>query len=140
MSVYLDASVLVALFSNDTFTAVADAAFRGRRLDVAVSDFAAAEFMSVIARRFRNKELTKKEASTAFEAFDGWSATSATVIEVFSADIRAAGMSVRRLTVNLRAPDAIHIAIAQRIGAELATFDAKMSSAAKALGIGIFAW
>ena len=138
MSIYLDASVLVALFSTDMFTAAADRAFRGRSLAVAVSDFAAAEFASVIARRLRNKELTKGEALAAFAAFDGWSAHAPSRVDVISADIRAATRSVRQLTMNLRAPDAIHIAIAQRIGAELATFDGKMSAAAAALGAGVF--
>ncbi|HUJ47190.1 MAG TPA: type II toxin-antitoxin system VapC family toxin [Rhizomicrobium sp.] len=138
MSVYLDASVLVALFSTDTFTTAADRAFRGRTLAVVVSDFAAAEFASVIARRFRNKELTKSDAVAAFAAFDGWHARAPARVEVFSADVRAASVSVRQLTANLRAPDAIHLAIARRVGAELATFDSKMASAAAASGIKIF--
>lgn len=138
MSVYLDASVLVALFSVDAFTPVADRAFRGRSLGIVVSDFAAAEFASVIARRFRNKDLTKQDAQTAFAAFDGWSARAAVRVQIFSADIRAAEGSVRQLAVNLRAPDAIHIATAQRIGAELATFDTKMATAARSLGAAIF--
>jgi hypothetical protein len=35
----------------------------------------------------------------------------------------------------LRTPDAINIAIAQRLDAALATFDAKMAFSARALGI-----
>jgi uncharacterized protein len=35
----------------------------------------------------------------------------------------------------LRAPDAIHIAMAQRVGAALVTFDRRMAAAARALGI-----
>jgi len=42
---------------------------------------------------------------------------------------------LRDLTLGLRAPDAINIAIAQRLGAELATFDKKMATAASKLGV-----
>jgi predicted nucleic acid-binding protein len=42
---------------------------------------------------------------------------------------------LRRLDLNLRTPDAIHIAIAQRLGAELATFDVRMAESAEALGV-----
>ena len=37
----------------------------------------------------------------------------------------------------LRTPDAIHIAIAQRIRATLVTFDQRMSESARALGMAV---
>ena len=42
---------------------------------------------------------------------------------------------IRRPGVNLRAPDAIHIAAAQRLGATLLTLDNGMARAADALGV-----
>jgi hypothetical protein len=47
---------------------------------------------------------------------------------------RRTGAALRRLDLTLRTPDALNIAIAQRVGATLATFDAKMADAARALG------
>ena len=44
---------------------------------------------------------------------------------------------LRRLDLPLRTPDAINIAIAQRIDAALATFDDKMRAAATAIGVSI---
>jgi predicted nucleic acid-binding protein len=41
---------------------------------------------------------------------------------------------IRRLDLPLKAPDAIHIAIAQRVNAQLATFDQQMANAAGAVG------
>lgn len=48
--------------------------------------------------------------------------------------MKAAEAFVRRLDLTLRAPDALHIAMAQRNGAALVTFDEKMAACAKALG------
>jgi predicted nucleic acid-binding protein len=50
VSVYLDASVLVALFTHDLLGARADAFLRTHSPVLVVSDFAAAEFASAIAR------------------------------------------------------------------------------------------
>ena len=44
---------------------------------------------------------------------------------------------LRRLDLTLRTPDALHIAIAQRLAAELMTFDQKMAASARALGTAV---
>lgn len=56
-------------------------------------------------------------------------------VETTAADVRVAEAFVRRLDLTLRAPDALNIAIAQRTGAALATFDEKMAAAAQALSV-----
>jgi predicted nucleic acid-binding protein len=55
------------------------------------------------------------------------------------ADIQAAAAIIRRLDLNIRAPDAIHLAIARRIGASIVTFDHRMADNAPALGIAVAA-
>jgi predicted nucleic acid-binding protein len=52
-------------------------------------------------------------------------------------DRSAADLFIRRLDLPLRAPDAINIAIAQRVGATLATFDDKMAECARTLGTNV---
>ena len=52
---------------------------------------------------------------------------------MITADIKSALTFLRRLDLTLRAADAINIAIAQRIGLDLATFDQKMAASAAAL-------
>jgi uncharacterized protein len=42
---------------------------------------------------------------------------------------------LRRLDLNLRAPDALNIAVAQRLGIAIATFDQRMAVAARRLGV-----
>jgi len=53
VSVYLGASVLVALLMVDALTARADAFFRANTPVLIVSDFTAIEFASAVARRVR---------------------------------------------------------------------------------------
>ena len=134
MNAYFDASVLVALFAVDTFTSRARAVLKLPNLIAMVSAFAATEFASVLARRVRTGALTAGEAHLAFANFDGWTARAAQRLEIFPGDLVFAETYLRRLDLNLRAPDAIHIAIAQRVGATLVTFDDKMAAAAKMLG------
>lgn len=133
MSLYLDTSVLVALFTEDHFTGRAEALFETRDV-LNVSDYASAKFASVIARHARMHELTARQARTVFRTFDAWVAQTGQVVDTTPADVRAAERSLRRLDLPLRAPDAIHIAIARRLGAALATFDEKMVLSARKLG------
>ena len=96
MSVYLDASVLVALFTNDPLTARADTFLRANPLVLIVSDFAAAEFSSVIARHVRTKEITKNDARIVFSNFDTWTASTTQHAVIDGADIIAAEVLLRR--------------------------------------------
>ncbi len=135
MDAYLDASVLVALLIHDALTARARAFLQTESLVLFVSDYAETEVASVIARRVRTRELTATEAKTAFDSLDHWTRTFTQRIETAPTDIAAAGAFIRRLDLTLRAPDAIHIAIAQRFGIEIATFDLGMASSATTLGV-----
>lgn len=135
MSVYLDASVLVALFTHDAMSAQADAFLRSRAEVVIVSDFAAAELASAIARKVRMGNLSVEQAQAAFSDFDAWMVRSVECSRLLPADIAVAATFLRRLNLSLRAPDAMNIAIAQRVGATLATLDQRMALDAATLGV-----
>jgi uncharacterized protein len=134
VSVYLDASLLVALFTNDPLTTRADTFLRANPSVLIVSDFAAAEFSSVIARHVRTKDITKNDARIVFSHFDTWTALTTQRALIGAGDIIAAEVLLRRLDLALRTPDALNIAIAQRTGATLVTFDKKMAAAARVIG------
>jgi uncharacterized protein len=135
LSVYLDASVLVALFTKDDLTARADAFLESHVIVVTVSDFAAVEFASAIARRVRTGEMSADAAREVFSTFDAWTARPIQQVQAISADIASAARFLRRLELPLRAGDAMNIAIAQRVGADLLTFDRQMAVGAVALGV-----
>ena len=134
MSVYLDASILVALFTSDALTARADNFLRKNPSVLIVSDFAAAEFSAVIARHVRTKDINKDDARLVFSNFDTWTARTTQRAPIGTADIIAAEVLLRRFELALRTPVALNIAMAQRLGAMLATFDTKMAAAARTIG------
>jgi predicted nucleic acid-binding protein len=133
MRVYLDASVLISLLTHDVFTLRARTFLRATKPLLVLSDFARAEFASAIARRVRTGEIGAADAKKAFGILDAWAARATAHIETLAADVRSAEAALRRLDLTLRTPDAINIAIAQRVGAHLATFDVKMAAAALVL-------
>ena len=137
MSVCLDASLLVALFTNDPSTKRAEAALRKIWPILIVSDFAAAEFASAVARRVRMAELTTEDARRAFSAFDEWIRRTAKQVVLEATDLTTAIGFLRRLDLNLRAPDAINLAMSQRAGAQIATFDDRMRINASALRLDV---
>lgn len=136
MSVYLDTSVLVALWSSDdAHSNRAEAFVRSGPMALVVSDFACAEFAAVLARHVRSDKLDAGIARKTFAEFDIWRTRSVEPLDTERSDIAAADAFLRRLDLNLRTPDAIHIGIAQRVGADLATFDKRMAVCAHELGV-----
>jgi len=85
-------------------------------------------------RRFRAQELSKDDARQAFSTFDEWAGKFSHRVKIEHADVVAADGYLRRLDLTLRTPDALHIAITQRLGIPLVTFDEKMETAARQLG------
>lgn len=134
MTVYVDTSVLVPLFTTDALSERADRFFDETLPAVLLSDLACAEFASAMARKARTAVLSTDQARAAFTAFDAWTSQQSTRVQVSSADITLAESFIRRLDLTLRAPDAMHIAMAIRLGAPLATFDRAMEDSARALG------
>jgi len=135
LSVYADASLLVAVIAPDVFNERARTFISEKRPTLLISDFAAAEFASVLARRVRKRELVADDARKAFAAFDDWAAQRGRRLETTSSDVARADTFLRRLDVPLQTPDALNLAIAERYDAALATFDVQMASAARAFGL-----
>ena len=136
MSVYLDASVLVSFFVDDSLSARADRFIENAVGEVLiVSDFAVAEFSAVIGRKVRTGELGSDDAAVVLANLDAWSAKVAEHAETTAQDTALAIGFLRRTELSLRAPDAINIAIVQRLRATLATFDERMARDAAALGV-----
>jgi uncharacterized protein len=80
-------------------------------------------------------ELTQAAARKAFSTFDGLAPPIVKRVETSPADIKSAEAVLRRLDLPIIAPDAVNTAIAQRIGAMMTTFDAKMAASAWMVGI-----
>ncbi len=137
MSTYLDASILVAAFTTDALASRAETFLRSCATPLVVSDFTAAEFAAAIARKTRTGQIRNDAAWRGFTDFDTWVASAAARAILHTSDIAAAGSFIRRLDMPLRTPDALNIAIAQRIGATLATCDTRMAACARTLGLNV---
>jgi uncharacterized protein len=137
LSVYLDASVLVPLIVPDTHSVRADAFMDSQPTDLVLSDFAAAEFASAVARLVRMSELRPDEARTAFTTFDSWSAMATRRVASDPDDARLTESLLRSLDVPLPTPDVLNLAVVQRLRCDLATFDTRMAQVAKSLGLAV---
>jgi hypothetical protein len=137
VSLYLDTSVVVALLTEDPLNLRASAFFQGSSEILIISDFGSAEFSSVVARRVRMGTITPDHGRAALAVFDAWTARTAHRVGIAGADVAVADTYLRRLDLTLLTPDALHIAIAVRIGAMLVTFDRAMAASARVLGMAV---
>lgn len=136
MRTYLDASVLVAFFLTDAHTEKARQIVMGAG-ELLLSDFAAAEFSSAIAGFCRVGRLDADSARGIFSDFDIWCLRTCRAVALAPSDIRTGEQFMRRLDPTLRTPDALHVAAAGRLQADLATFDIRMAEAAVRLGVAL---
>lgn len=136
MSVYLDTSVIVSFFANDGFREPAERAFASLTAPAFVSDLTALEVSSAFSQLVRMQKILLADAHAAIADFDTWRATQHGPV-IVSADFMAAQTFLRRFDLNLRGPDALHIAAAQRIAAPLLTFDEAMAGCARRLGVSV---
>jgi len=134
LSTYVDTSIVVSFFIRDDHALKARAwAATGARM--VVSDWTATEFTSALSHQVRAGNLTDAERTRAELAFDRWKSR-AVVLEVGRSRFEEARLLMRTHR-RLRAPDALHLAIAISAGLDLATADHDMRDAAVAEGIGV---
>jgi hypothetical protein len=135
LNAYLDASALVSIFISDRFSSRIDSFLRNTAPTVIVSDFGAAEVVSALGIRVRIADLSKAQARSIFQRFDDWKRAVAIAVEIDPQDVAIADALLRRLEFVLRTPDALHIAIARRVGAALLTFDDRQAECARTVGV-----
>jgi len=137
LSFYLDASVMLPILVREASSVVVDAFMTTVQQQLWVSDFAAAEVASVLSRLVRMALLTDADASARLADFDAWRAAMSSPVDITASDARLAYIYVRRFDLGLRAPGALHLAIARRFDATLVTLDRRLAIAANQLGIAV---
>lgn len=135
--IYLDTSFLAPLFREEaTSRKVADFVSRQSAGTLAVSKWTGVEFASLVSRDVRMGMLTAAEGRQLVDEFGSVVASSLFVFAPNSYDFELAGEYVANFATQLRAPDALHLAVAHNNGVEfVATLDEGMLSAAKRLKI-----
>ncbi len=136
-SAYVDTSAFAKWYLNEARSDDVEAFIRARR-SVAVSRLTALELRCLLARRRRNREIDGRIERRVLEAFE--SDVRQGFVAVHPLEDRhalaAVGILTRLARHPLRTLDALHLAIALDVDARvLATADAVMAAAAKALGM-----
>ncbi len=134
MTIYVDASVVFSIVT------IAVHSQRARRwIDthpkMAATLWSIAEVTSAFAIKVRSGELTVNDRQSAELKLDEWLRRLGEPIDVLASDYAACRRLINTLDLPLRAPDALHLAVAQRSCSALATFDKGLADAAQAIGV-----
>jgi len=134
----MDTSMLVPMHIKEVNSALADDFIASVVEQVVVSDYAAGEFASVIARLVRTRQVDADAGRILLSDFDSWCATDARRVATEAPDIRLASAMVRDVAIPLQMPDAVHAAASRRLGATLVTLDQQLARAARAMNVDVF--
>jgi hypothetical protein len=137
LTFYLDTSVLLPTLIVEPTTEAVYEFLGGDNGELLISDFAAAEVASALSRLLGMALLTETDASARLADFDAWRAAMTSPVDIHASDARLAYIYVRRFDLQLRAPDALHVAVARRLDAALVTLDRRMATAAWELGVAV---
>lgn len=123
MAAYLDTSVLVALFFHEDASAAARAR-ASRENQLWVSRWTLAEFASAVAYKRRSAQTDEDTAAQAsarlLAVLDEGGLQ---VVDIERGDVERAGVLCAAHASDLRTPDALHAAVAQRLRMMLVTAD-----------------
>lgn len=133
---YLDTSLIVAAAAIEAETARVQAWFDCRRTeDFTTSEWALTEYSAAFSIKLRMKTITTIERDEALVYLEANLLATLELVAVCSEDFRQAAKLADSFELGLRGGDALHLAVAARLEAELCTLDKGQAKAGEALGI-----
>ena len=133
---YIDTCVLLAVLTPEVHSATATAFLTEASAPLAISSWSVTELLSALGLKVRTKALSQAQAMAVLQGFERSLVPSLLVLEPEPQDFLNANACLRGWTTTLRAPDALHLAIASGRGAILCSLDAPFVAAAQRLGLG----
>lgn len=131
--IYFDASALIPLVVTES-TSQRALTFRNDHIDESsIGDFALGEVAAALSRLVRMHILAEDEADRRWQEVTQWVGQSASSVTTTAADIALATSFVRRPSLGLRLPDAVHLAVCRRLGYRIVTLDQRLLAAAEDL-------
>ena len=136
MSFYLDTSVVVPLLIDEIHSQrMGDWLARHVDAALAVSLWTTAEVSSALSLRIRTETLSAATRGAALGLWSRLCQDSFDILSIEAAHFTRAAALVDRHTLGLRAPDALHLAIAEVAGATMVTFDGQLKNACVNIGV-----
>lgn len=132
---YLDTAVVLTLFVGESTSEVVQTWLARRRQALAFSDWGMTECASALGIKQRRGELSADAAASAFAAIETFARQSCEWIACAPRHQTTAQTWLGRYDLNLRAGDALHLAMAHRAGMTLVTYDKLLLASAAALGV-----
>lgn len=133
---YVDTSVVVSALTKEADTTLSQTWLaRQPTSELTISDWTVTEFASALSMKLRAGALGPTHRAAALSAFTRLCAESFRTLPAGREDFRAAARLADRSELNLRAGDALHLAICANAGASLCTLDRRLAAAAPRVGV-----
>jgi predicted nucleic acid-binding protein len=133
---YVDTSIIDSALTNEADTALSQVWLAKQETsELTISDWTTTEFPSALSIKLRTGALGADARAAALSAFTRLCAESFGTLPVGREDFRAAARFADQSELNLRAGDALHLAIWANHGASLCTLDRRLAEAAPRVGV-----
>jgi uncharacterized protein len=139
LRLYFDTSIFVPLTVAEQKSEAIQNWFSGcDPSSIVVSDWVMVEFRSALSLKLRTRQITTAARDASEKVLLTYISDYFTTVAVQRADFQRAAALAHQESLKLRAGDALHLAIAERLELELATLDGHLHDAATAIGIRAF--
>ncbi len=136
MILYLDTSVLVAALTKEAESARIQTWLAEQVPGtLAISEWVTTEFSSALSIKLRTRQMQVTHRAGVLAMFARLRVESLSALPISGEQFRTAAHFADQYTLNLRAGDALHLAICGAHGATLCTLDRRLSDAGAELGV-----